>query len=145
MLAFCITRVEVLAEIKRLELPGLTVPRDVLQSGRKSFTLHANQEELKHLSVDQKVKSIEVKFYPYPVSNNILFAGEFCTRTHPTRSKYTFDLRHNAGYYVKFVQPTCATVLEAHGMRADKSNGTSIAMRKCGIKSGWLCCNCVNY
>ena len=77
MLAFCITRVEVLAEIKRLELPGLTLPRDVLQSGRKSFTLHANQEELKHLSAEQKVKSIEVKFYPYPGSNNIYLQENF--------------------------------------------------------------------
>lgn len=56
---------EVLAAVQAAQLPGLTVPPDVLGSGRKSFTLAPRFEEMKHLKADDKVKALEVKFYPY--------------------------------------------------------------------------------
>ena len=120
----------------------------MLQSGRKSFTLQPNQEDMKHLTADQKVKGIEVKFYPYPGSNDVYFPhSNFQENFIPESIKLynlTLDSRHNAGYYVKHVQPTSASVLEAHSMKVDKSNGTGVPMRKFGIKRGWLCCNSVH-
>ena len=43
------------------------LPPSVLGSGRKSFTSAPNCEEMKHVKADDKVKSLEVKFYPYLV------------------------------------------------------------------------------
>ena len=47
-------------------------------------------------------------------------------------------LRHNAGYYVKHVQNGMDAMLNLHGLRAGKSKGCSINMRRHGIKTGLL-------
>ena len=49
---------EVLVAVQAAQLPGLTVPPDVLGSGRKSFTLAPRFEEMKHLKTDETVKSL---------------------------------------------------------------------------------------
>jgi len=53
----------VVEAIEKLQLPGMAIPEGLLASGRKSFTIPPPQKQGEG---DATLKSIEVKFYPYP-------------------------------------------------------------------------------
>ena len=56
---------EVLGKIQGAGLHGLVVPDGLLERGKKSFCQQPNLEEMKHASLKDTIKSIEIKFYPY--------------------------------------------------------------------------------
>ena len=58
----CCLLPKVVQEFEKLDLPGMVIPDNVVGSGRKSFTLPPPE------TMNKELKSIEVKFYPYPGS-----------------------------------------------------------------------------
>lgn len=63
----CFLSPKVLQEFQKLDLPGMVIPENVVGSGRKSFTLPPET------TTNKEIKSIEVKFYPYPGSKTVAF------------------------------------------------------------------------
>ena len=54
-----------LSEVEKLKLPDMVIPDNVLESGKKSFTVPVPSRP----GVDCLAKNIEVKFYPHPGRN----------------------------------------------------------------------------
>ena len=119
-----------LKEIENNNLPDMAIPNNLLESGKKSFTLPVPSGT----DADSSAKGIEVKFYPHPGKKHELFCGAMVPGHH-IHIPYASILRQTSAFYVKKV--VNASFLQQLGLESTKEGGVNLKL-KFGIKKACL-------